>query len=173
MVHCLAGVSRSVCLVLAYFIKCKGFSYEESYNLVKIKRSIVIIYLHRFILIRDLQLNLKNMKEKFEEQEARLDIKQYHRQPKEDMNIIVKIQFVITLNLLIVLNLKPIFPLLNELQFRIMLINHLQRKISNNLQTKVMKILPVSCMALQLKEEIFNSNQNKFLLFIKHPAAWL
>jgi len=54
MVHCLAGVSRSVCLVLAYFIKCKGFSYEESYNLVKIKRSIVIIYLHRFILIRDL-----------------------------------------------------------------------------------------------------------------------
>jgi len=28
-------------------------------------------------------------------------------------------------------------------------------------------------MALQLKEEIFNSNQNKLLLFIKHPAAWL
>lgn len=28
MVHCLAGVSRSVCLVLAYFIKCRGFSYD-------------------------------------------------------------------------------------------------------------------------------------------------
>jgi|688.fasta_scaffold56197_5 protein-tyrosine phosphatase len=46
MVHCLAGVSRSVCLVLAFFIKCKGFSYEEAYNLVKIKRSIVIISLN-------------------------------------------------------------------------------------------------------------------------------
>ena len=41
MVHCLAGVSRSVCLVLAYFIKCKGFSYDEAYNLVKLKRNIV------------------------------------------------------------------------------------------------------------------------------------
>ncbi len=37
MVHCLAGVSRSVCLVLAYFIKCRGFSYDEAYNLVKWK----------------------------------------------------------------------------------------------------------------------------------------
>lgn len=45
MVHCLAGVSRSVCLVLAYFIKCKGFSYDEAYSLVKIKRNIVINYL--------------------------------------------------------------------------------------------------------------------------------
>lgn len=43
MVHCLAGVSRSVCLVLAYFIKCRGFSYDEAYNLVKMKRSIVNI----------------------------------------------------------------------------------------------------------------------------------
>ena len=45
MVHCLAGVSRSVWLVLAYFIKYKGFSYDEAYNLVKIKRSIVNIFL--------------------------------------------------------------------------------------------------------------------------------
>lgn len=41
MVHCLAGVSRSVCLVLAYFIKCKGMSYEEAYRLVKSKRGII------------------------------------------------------------------------------------------------------------------------------------
>ena len=41
MVHCLAGVSRSVCLVLAYFIKEKGMSYEEAYSLTKAKRSLV------------------------------------------------------------------------------------------------------------------------------------
>ena len=41
MVHCLAGVSRSVCLVLAYFIKEKGMSYEEAYSLTKEKRSLV------------------------------------------------------------------------------------------------------------------------------------
>ena len=43
MVHCLAGVSRSVCLVLAYFIKCKGMTYDEAYRLVKSKRSIVLV----------------------------------------------------------------------------------------------------------------------------------
>jgi protein-tyrosine phosphatase len=42
MVHCLAGVSRSVCLVLAYFIKHYGLSYEEAYGLVKSRRGIVI-----------------------------------------------------------------------------------------------------------------------------------
>lgn len=46
MVHCLAGVSRSVCLVLAYLIKFREFSYDEAYYLVKIKRSIVIIFLN-------------------------------------------------------------------------------------------------------------------------------
>ena len=42
MVHCLAGVSRSVCFVMAYFIKCKGMSYEEAFCIMKQKRSLVI-----------------------------------------------------------------------------------------------------------------------------------
>jgi len=41
LVHCLAGVSRSVSLVIAYFIKHCGWSYNEAYSLVKSKRSIV------------------------------------------------------------------------------------------------------------------------------------
>lgn len=60
MVHCLAGVSRSVCLVLAYFMKHKGLSYDEAYNLVKTRRSIVIIILHRFIPMMGSSLNFAN-----------------------------------------------------------------------------------------------------------------
>lgn len=41
MVHCLAGVSRSVSLVLSYFIKHKSYTYEEAFNLVKSKRRII------------------------------------------------------------------------------------------------------------------------------------
>jgi hypothetical protein len=41
MVHCLAGVSRSVSLVIAYFIKYRHMSYDEAYQLIKSKRKII------------------------------------------------------------------------------------------------------------------------------------
>ena len=45
MVHCLAGVSRSVCLVLAYLMKHRKMKYEEAYSMVKARRRIVILIL--------------------------------------------------------------------------------------------------------------------------------
>ena len=66
MVHCLAGVSRSVCLVLAYFIKCKGMSYDEAYRFVKSKRSIVILVWLRSILMTVLLVNWGSTREKWE-----------------------------------------------------------------------------------------------------------
>jgi protein-tyrosine phosphatase len=41
MVHCLAGVSRSVSLVLAFFIKHLKYSYQQAYDLVKSRRRII------------------------------------------------------------------------------------------------------------------------------------
>jgi len=41
MVHCLAGVSRSVSLVLAYLIKYRGMNYSTAYERVKSKRRII------------------------------------------------------------------------------------------------------------------------------------
>ncbi len=51
LVHCLAGVSRSVSLVLAYLIKHKNMSYEVAYQTVKSKRKIV-----KFNLFRSIQM---------------------------------------------------------------------------------------------------------------------
>lgn len=45
LVHCLAGVSRSVSLVMAYFIKYHGMSYESVYSKIKARRKIVNIFL--------------------------------------------------------------------------------------------------------------------------------
>lgn len=44
LVHCIAGVSRSVSIVLAYLIRDKGMSYEQAYQCVKSRRSIVSPY---------------------------------------------------------------------------------------------------------------------------------
>jgi len=41
MVHCLAGVSRSVSLVLGWFIKYRGMGYNQAYQLVKSRRRII------------------------------------------------------------------------------------------------------------------------------------
>jgi dual specificity phosphatase 10 len=41
MVHCLAGVSRSVSLVIAFLIKHRAMTYQEAYGLVKAKRRII------------------------------------------------------------------------------------------------------------------------------------
>ncbi len=41
MVHCLAGVSRSVSLVLAYLIKHRNMSYSSAYERVKSRRRII------------------------------------------------------------------------------------------------------------------------------------
>jgi protein-tyrosine phosphatase len=41
MVHCLAGVSRSVSLVLAYLIKHRGMTYRDAYDLIKGRRRII------------------------------------------------------------------------------------------------------------------------------------
>jgi hypothetical protein len=41
MVHCLAGVSRSVSLVLAYLVKHCGMAYRQAYDLVKARRKII------------------------------------------------------------------------------------------------------------------------------------
>jgi protein-tyrosine phosphatase len=40
-VHCIAGVSRSVSIVLAYLIRDKGMTYDEAYQSVKVRRQIV------------------------------------------------------------------------------------------------------------------------------------
>lgn len=42
LVHCLAGVSRSVSLVLAYLMKHKNMGFDDAFYMVKSKRKIVI-----------------------------------------------------------------------------------------------------------------------------------
>lgn len=41
MVHCLAGVSRSVSLVIAYFIKYRQMTFTEAFQLIKSRRKII------------------------------------------------------------------------------------------------------------------------------------
>ena len=42
LVHCLAGVSRSVSLVIAYFIKHKNMNFEDAFFMIKSRRKIVL-----------------------------------------------------------------------------------------------------------------------------------
>jgi protein-tyrosine phosphatase len=41
MIHCLAGVSRSVSLVLAFLIKHRGCTYLKAFDCVKSRRKII------------------------------------------------------------------------------------------------------------------------------------
>ena len=41
LVHCIAGVSRSVSMVLAYFIREHSMTYEQAYGHVKQRRKII------------------------------------------------------------------------------------------------------------------------------------
>lgn len=52
LVHCIAGVSRSVSMVIAYFIREHRMDYDQAYSLVKAKRKIVPPILSRSIRMR-------------------------------------------------------------------------------------------------------------------------
>lgn len=41
LVHCMAGVSRSASLVIAYLMKSRNIGFNEAFGLVKSKRKIV------------------------------------------------------------------------------------------------------------------------------------
>ena len=41
MVHCMAGVSRSVTLSISYLIKYKRMTFNHAFNLVKSRRKII------------------------------------------------------------------------------------------------------------------------------------
>ena len=41
LVHCVAGVSRSASLCMAYLMRCKGMTLKDAYKLVKSKRPVI------------------------------------------------------------------------------------------------------------------------------------
>jgi protein-tyrosine phosphatase len=41
LVHCMAGVSRSATLVIAYFMHSRSLPFKDAFNLVKSRRKIV------------------------------------------------------------------------------------------------------------------------------------
>jgi protein-tyrosine phosphatase len=57
----MAGVSRSVTLVLAFLIKKKGMTYDEAYSMVKQKRRIVSVILFRYTRMMGLLDNYETM----------------------------------------------------------------------------------------------------------------
>ena len=65
LVHCLAGVSRSVSLVLAYLMKHKGMNFDDAFYSVKSRRKIVnpFLKIFRFTRTKDSRNNSESGKE--------------------------------------------------------------------------------------------------------------
>lgn len=60
LVHCMAGISRSVTLVLAYMMKHHNMTFEEAFEAVRRKRKIVLICSFRSTLTKASLDNSKN-----------------------------------------------------------------------------------------------------------------
>lgn len=153
MVHCLAGVSRSVCLVLAYFIKCRGFSYDEAYNLVKLKRSIVILHLLRSIQMKDLFPNSGNTRIKSGAVPALPDMKLRLPQRK-DMNITTKSSKLLAIIRNPINASSCIYPLRREQQY-----NHVMSQFTNPLSREVS--IPLLAKGSNLRLRIFTAHLQK------------
>lgn len=63
--HCIAGVSRSVSMVLAYFIREHGMTYQQAYYHVKSHRKIVLLFWWRSTQMMVLYASWKSTKLKF------------------------------------------------------------------------------------------------------------
>lgn len=63
LVHCMAGVSRSATLVIAYLMRARGMSLETAFAVVKKRRPIVCVCRGRLVPIRHSLSNLNVMRE--------------------------------------------------------------------------------------------------------------
>lgn len=61
----MAGISRSVTLVLAYLMKHHNMTYDQAFQTVRRKRKIVLIYLLRSIQIEALSDSSNNTNENY------------------------------------------------------------------------------------------------------------
>ena len=78
--HCLAGVSRSVSLVIAYLIKHRNMNYDDAYFMIKSRRKIVTIN-NNFRFIQTMVL-----KDSSDNISKRLVLEEFHTLLKEDMH---------------------------------------------------------------------------------------
>ena len=72
LVHCMAGVSRSASVVIYYFMKKYGLSYNRAEKMVKDKRSII----NPNVCFKEQLLGYQKKRDKFSEQDVKAIIKQ-------------------------------------------------------------------------------------------------